>query len=268
MTGFEFVPHAQRGNLTEIDVRPAQLLPAAAERHAGWAAVKGAAGRLSPVLWPSAVLGAARWWHGQGAAHSAPDMVVPGLIAAGSFAVGTICAMNGDRLTKGAAIAYSLSGAAVSGAVVAYAGGMALPTLLWTLASGVAVKLADLARAAEARHRRRLAEEEASKQAEALRRAREAEQRHGQRMEREQLRSRTTVTVKALDVFAAVAVAELDASARVAEAELKAGTAHAALPGVDRPALPEQRGRRELADFLRADDPQFQDAAWLELPAQ
>jgi hypothetical protein len=246
----------------EIKADPhAQLVPAApaavALARPSWIR---RAGYAAPAVLPTAVLLAARWWSVEGAEHSIGDGILSGAAAGGALLVGWVSATNADHLSRGAAVGFSLAGTAAAAGVVAYSGGMALPVLLWTMASGLALKLTSLARAAEQRHQQRLAEAEAQRRTEDERRElaaaaghqrRElaAAARHQQAMQRAVLDSRTAVTVAALQAFSTVSAAELDASARVALAELAAGAAHSTLPGMDRDALPPTE-RPALAAYL------------------
>jgi len=239
MMQFESDPHAQL-----VPAAPA----AGALARPSWIR-RAAGGVVAPAVLPTAVLLAARWWSAQGAEHSIGDGILSGAAAGGALLVGWISASNADHLSKGAAVGFSLAGTAAAAGVVAYSGGLALPVLVWTMASGLAVTLASVARASEQRHRRRLAEEEELRRAEDERRERAAAAWAERRMQRAQLAAQTEVTVEALRAYSTVSVAELDAAARVAVAELAAGTAHAALPGMDRRALPATE-RPALAAYL------------------
>jgi hypothetical protein len=213
--------------------------------------VRVVAERVGPVLAPTAVLLAARWWHLEGAGHSIGDAFVPGLLAGGSLIAGGLCALNAQHgLTKGAAVGLTLAGTFAAAGIVAYTGGLALPVLLWTVAAGVGAKLAGLARAADARRRRVAAEAEAERARDEQRVEQARQVAHERAMQHAQLRARTKLGTAAIDAYAKIAVAELEASATITVAELSAGHGHAILPGVDRAALPEQDGRRELAALL------------------
>lgn len=249
--------------MNELDINAhAQLVPAAPAAGAlarpSW--IRRAAGYAAPAVLPTAVLLAARWWSVEGAEHSIGDGILSGAAAGGALLVGWISANNSDHLSRGAAVGFSLAGTAAAAGIVAYSGGLALPALLWVMSSGLALKLASLARAAEQRHQRRLAEKEEQRRAENERRDRAAAAwherrqlaaaaRHEQAIQQAALESRTTVTVEALRAYGTVSAAELDAAARVAVAELAAGTAHAALPGMDRVALPTT-DRPAIAAYL------------------
>jgi hypothetical protein len=231
--------------------RPAgqELVPTTAAALARPSLARRAADLVGPVILPTAVLVAARWWNTEGAMHSIGDAFVPGVFCAGSLLVGWVSASNSAHLSKGAAVGFTLAGTLAAAGVVAYSGGMALPVLLWTVSAGLASKLASLARAAEQLYQQRLAEAEAARRAEDERRELLAASLHERRMQRASLESRTTVVVEALRTYGQVSVAELDASARVAVAELAAGTAHAALSGMNRAALPPTE-RPALAAYL------------------
>lgn len=238
MMQFESDPHAQ---LVPV---PAT---AAAFTRPSWIRATGTCAR--PAVLPTAVLVAARWWNIEGAEHSPGDAALFGVLTGVSLVAGWVSASNSDHLSRGAAVGFGLAGALAAAGVVGYSSGLALPVLLWTVASGLAITLSSLARAAEKRHRRRLAEAEEVRRAEDERRERAAAAWAERRMQRAQLASQTTVTVEALRAYSAVSVAELAAAAKVAVAELAAGTAHSALPGMDRVALPATE-RRALAAYL------------------
>lgn len=222
-------------------------VPARAFTRPSW--IRAAVAWARPAVLPTVVLLAARWWNIQGAEHSLGDAALSGLAAGASLVVGWVSASNSDHLSRGAAVGFSLAGALAAAGVVGYSSGLALPVLLWTVASGLAITLSWLARAAETRHRRRLAEKEEARRAEDERRERAAAAWQERRMQRAQLAAQTEVTVEALRAYSAVSVAELEAAARVAVAELAAGTAHAALPGMDRRALPVTE-RPAIAAYL------------------
>jgi Tfp pilus assembly major pilin PilA len=252
-------------NESQIDPH-AQLLPTARPGAAfvrpSW--LRRTAGRARPLLWPTTLLAAARWWHGQGAAHSAGDACLSGLLTAGALLVGGLCAVNGNRLTKGAALGLTIGAGTAAAGVAAYAGGLALPAVLWVVAAGAAVELDSLSQAAEAQARRRAAEAEAARQAEDERCEAAAAAAHQRRLERLAVQGRTEVTVEALRAYAQVSTAEMAAASAVAVAELQAGTAHAALTGMDRPALPLSE-RPAIAAYLAADAAATpgDDARWL-----
>jgi hypothetical protein len=253
MTEFQFTGSGS------IDDGPAMTFTksgAASVARSRKARVREVAERVGPVLAPTALLLAARWWNVQGAEHSTGDAIISGLLTAGSMAVGTVSALNAEAgLTKGAAIGFSLAGAFAAAGITAYAGGLALPVLLWTVASGVALKLAGLARAAEWRRKALAAEREAERIREDERREIERQAAHDRAMQHAELRARTKLGIAALDAYAKVTVAELEANTAITVAELKAGHGHAILPGTERAALPDQPGRRELAALLAGQQP-------------
>lgn len=224
------------------------LPPGSAYARPHW--LRRTAGRVAQVILPSAILAAARWWHGQGAAHSIGDAALSAVFATAALAVGGLCALSGQHLTRGAAAALSAGATLAMAGVVAYTDGMALPALLWTISVGLAVKLADVAAAAAERAERQSADEKAARAAENAEFERRDAAAHRRRMERQAARDQAAITVAALDAFTQVSVAELKAAAAVSVAELQAGMGHAILPGVERPALPAQAGRREMVAML------------------
>lgn len=253
MTEFHFTGRSDEAGSAMTFTRSTAAPHLAAQRGSR---VREVAERVGPVLAPTALLLAARWWHAQGAAHSIGDAVVSGLLTAGAMGVGTVSALNAEAgLSRGAAIGFGLAGTFAAAGITAYAGGLALPVLLWTVASGLALKLAGLARAAEARRKALAIEREAERVREEERREIERKAAHERALEHAQLRARTKLGVAAIEAYSKVAVAELEASKAIAVAELEAGHGHAILPGVERAALPDQLGRRELAALLAGHEP-------------
>ncbi|MEU6236317.1 hypothetical protein [Kitasatospora sp. NPDC047058] len=106
-------------------------------RDATWYAT-----RYAPGLTTSTILIAARVWSEQGARHSFGDAVLMGALALGAAAAGTVSAkyVNGsDLLTT---TCYAAAGAAAVCGVAAYSDGLALPILLWLLATAAVYALA------------------------------------------------------------------------------------------------------------------------------
>lgn len=86
--------------------------------------------RAVPALTTTTVLIAARWWNTQGAEGSWETVALMGAFAAGGFGVG----VAGDDKTF-SAVGFSVAGAAATAGAAAYSDGLALPILLWLLAT-------------------------------------------------------------------------------------------------------------------------------------
>ncbi|MFD7645732.1 hypothetical protein ACFV4P_34390 [Kitasatospora sp. NPDC059795] len=98
--------------------------------------------RYAPGLSTTTILIAARVWSEQGARHSVGDAVLMGSLALGAAAAGTVSAQNvngHDLLTTSC---YAAAGAAAVCGVAAYSDGLALPVLLWLLATCAVYALA------------------------------------------------------------------------------------------------------------------------------
>lgn len=93
--------------------------------------------RALPAISTTSVLILGRYWHAHGAAHSIGDAILAGALTVGC-AVGA--AVSDDPTTT--ALALGLAGGCAAAGVMAYSGEMALPLLVWTLATTAAYALA------------------------------------------------------------------------------------------------------------------------------
>jgi hypothetical protein len=111
-----------------------------------------------PALPTTVVLGAARVWHYQGAAHSKGDAFLMGALALGAGYLGCAAAtgQNGSPTLTG--IGMGAAGTFAAVAVVGYSNGWALPVIVWSAATalvyGLAAKLWHTDNRAEREHRR------------------------------------------------------------------------------------------------------------------
>lgn len=86
--------------------------------------------RAVPVLTTTTVLIAARWWNTQGAEGSWETVALMGAFAASGFGV---AALDDGPVMR--TVGFSVAGAAATAGVAAYSDGLALPVLLWLLAT-------------------------------------------------------------------------------------------------------------------------------------
>jgi hypothetical protein len=100
------------------------------------------AGRIAPGLTTGTVLVLARIWNANGAEHSVGDAALMIALPGGAAAAGWASAkgLNGDPTIT--ATAWTASGALAVVACAAYADGMALPLILWVLATAGVYTLA------------------------------------------------------------------------------------------------------------------------------
>ena len=119
------------------------------------------AGRIAPGLTTATVLVLARIWNANGAEHSVGDAALMIALSGGAAAAGWASAkgLNGDPTIT--ATAWTASGALAVVACAAYADGLALPFILWVLATAGVYTLA----AREWRQDRRTREAAASEYA-------------------------------------------------------------------------------------------------------
>jgi hypothetical protein len=114
--------------------------------------------RIAPAITTTTVLIAARAWNAEGAEHSIGAAVLMGAFALGSGGLGVVSAgaLNSDPVITG--MAFSGCGAFAVAGVAAYSDGLALPVLLWLLATaavyGVCVRYWREDRRADAEHGR------------------------------------------------------------------------------------------------------------------
>ncbi|MFC1409205.1 hypothetical protein ACEZCY_11080 [Streptacidiphilus sp. N1-12] len=94
-----------------------------------------------PALATSTILVLARVWSANGAHHSTGDAALMTTLAIGAAVAGSLSAnaANGDSTTS--TIAFTASGTLALAGVAAYATGLALPLLLWSVATTLAYVL-------------------------------------------------------------------------------------------------------------------------------
>ncbi|MGI5469635.1 hypothetical protein [Streptomyces sp. CA-132043] len=121
--------------------------------------------KAAPVIATSTVLILARIWNANGAEHSTGSAILMGVLAAGCALAGatTTRGLHGDRTTS--AIAFTGAGAFALAGVAGYADSLALPLLLWGVATVLAYVVAHRHwrqdRRAETLHRQRMEERQA-----------------------------------------------------------------------------------------------------------
>jgi len=102
-----------------------------------------AAGRIASRALPAAattgVLVLGRYWHLHGAAHSVGDAVLLGSLAAGTAICGV---MLGDGHGRTPATALGVAGGLAAAAIAGYAASLALPLVVWAVATTAAYSLA------------------------------------------------------------------------------------------------------------------------------
>lgn len=164
--------------------------------------------RALPALTTTATLALGRYWHAHGAAHSIGDAVLAGGLTVGC-AIGA--AVADDPTTT--ALALGLAGGCAAAGIVGYSGEMALPLLVWALATAAAYALA-----------RRTWRTERHGQIE-----------HDRRMEADRARYDHELQVEAVRAHAAEAAAQYTVTAAAYQAKALAalvGT-RSAIPAVD-----------------------------------
>jgi hypothetical protein len=99
--------------------------------HRHWLA--DAAPKAAPVIATSTVLILARIWNAHGAEHSIGDAAVMGALATGAAFAGSKLATGEHGDATAAAIGFTAAGTLALAGVSAYADGLPLPLLLWSL---------------------------------------------------------------------------------------------------------------------------------------
>ncbi|MFI1095131.1 hypothetical protein [Streptomyces sp. NPDC020917] len=97
-----------------------------------------AAPKAAPVIATSTVLILARLWNAHGAEHSIGDAAVMGALAAGAAFAGSKLATGQHGDATAAAIGFTAAGTLALAGVAAYSDGIALPLLLWSVATVLA----------------------------------------------------------------------------------------------------------------------------------
>ena len=96
--------------------------------------------RAVPGIATTAVLGLGRYWHAHGAAHSIGDAILAGGLTLGCTIAAA--AIDGAESATTRATALGLAGGCAAAGIVGYSGEMALPLLVWALATTAAYALA------------------------------------------------------------------------------------------------------------------------------
>ena len=96
--------------------------------------------RALPAISTTAVLALGRYWHAHGAAHSIGDAILAGGLAAGCTIAAAV--VDGADSATTRATALGLAGGCVAAGIVGYSGEMALPLIVWALATTAAYALA------------------------------------------------------------------------------------------------------------------------------
>ncbi|WP_051757132.1 hypothetical protein [Kitasatospora purpeofusca] len=98
--------------------------------------------RLAPGLSTTTILIAARVWSEQGARHSFGDAVLMGALTLGAAAAGTVSAKHANGHYLLTTTCYAAAGTTAVCGAAAYSDGLALPILLWLLATVAVYALA------------------------------------------------------------------------------------------------------------------------------
>jgi hypothetical protein len=183
------------------------------------------AGRIAPGVTTTTVLGLARIWNATGAEHSVGDAALMIALSGGAAAAGWASSrgLNGEPLIT--ATAWTASGALAVVACAAYSDGMALPLILWVLATAGVYTLA-------ARHWR---EDRRTRQAAASEYAlRNMERRHDLAIE--ETRADSQIRVAEENVAYANALADAIAARHLLDPETAADAAEIIKQSTPRPA--------------------------------
>lgn len=96
--------------------------------------------RAVPAISTTAVLALGRYWHAHGAAHSIGDAALASLLTVGCTVAAA--SVDGAESVTTRATALGLAGGCAAAGIVGYSGEMALPLLIWALATTAAYALA------------------------------------------------------------------------------------------------------------------------------
>lgn len=169
--------------------------------------------KVAPVIATSTVLALARLWNAHGAQHSIGDATLMGALSVGAAWAGNKLATGENGDATAAAIGFTAAGALATAGVAAYADGLPLPLLLWSVATVLSYVL--VFRQARAERRERIAYERAT-----------------------ETRRETQHHVETVEVIRARAQVETAREGAAYSAALAAAiTARAGLPGFDPTAL-------------------------------
>jgi hypothetical protein len=98
--------------------------------------------KAAPVIATSTVLILARIWNANGAQHSTGDATIMGALAVGAAFAGSKLATGPNGEPVGAAVGFTAAGTLALAGVSAYADGLPLPLLLWSVATVLSYVLA------------------------------------------------------------------------------------------------------------------------------
>jgi hypothetical protein len=195
--------------------------------------------RALPAISTTGVLILGRYWHAHGAAHSIGDAILAGGLAAGCTIAAA--AIDGADSATTRATALGLAGGCAAAGIVGYSGEMALPLIIWALATTAAYALA-----------RRT-----------WRTERHGEIEHARRMEADRARYDHELQVEAIRAHAIELQSQYTVTAAAYQARALAAVVgtHSAIPAVD-PATfalsPAARAALEPST-LRLIEPEFVD---------
>ena len=96
--------------------------------------------RALPAISTTAVLALGRYWHAHGAAHSIGDAILAGALTVGCTVAAAV--VDGAESATTRATALGLAGGCAAAGIVGYSGEMALPLIIWALATTAAYTLA------------------------------------------------------------------------------------------------------------------------------
>lgn len=98
--------------------------------------------KTCPALATSTVLILARIWNANGAEHSIGDAALMGTLATAAAIAGGLLAAGRNGDSSGSTVAFTTAGTLAAAGVAAYADGLALPLLLWVVATVLAYVVA------------------------------------------------------------------------------------------------------------------------------
>ena len=197
--------------------------------------------RAVPTISTTAVLALGRYWHAHGAAHSIGDAALATLLTVGCAIAAA--SVDGAESATTRATALGLAGGCAAAGIVGYSGEMALPLLIWALATTAAYALA-----------RRT-----------WRTERHSETEHNRRMETDRARYDHELQIEAIRAHSAELAAQYTVTAAAYQAKALAAVigAPTAIPAVDPAAFalsPAARAALEPAT-LRLIEPTAADQA-------
>jgi len=96
--------------------------------------------RALPAISTTGVLILGRYWHAHGAAHSIGDAILTGALAVGCTIAAAV--VDGADSATTRATALGLAGGCAAAGIIGYSGELALPLIIWALATTAAYALA------------------------------------------------------------------------------------------------------------------------------